>query len=181
MSANHSHEETEMRKSIISTLVSLSLAAAAAPLAFAQSTAAPSAAPQRTQPAFRMPSERVEARLAYQKTALKITDAQAAQWDAYANVVRKHAQQADQRVQQRRARMAEAKGGERKRPTAIERLERRQQVLTVAVTRSTELLTVQKPLYAALSADQQRIADEVMAPRGKRGGGHFRAARHGRA
>ena len=171
-----------MRKSIISTLVSLSLAVAAAPLAFAQSTAAPSAAPQ-AQPAFRMPSERVEARLAYQKTALKITDAQAAQWDAYANVVRKHAQQADQRVQQRRARMAEAKGGERKRPTAIERLERRQQMLTVATARSTELLTVQKPLYTALSADQQRVADEVMAPRGQRGhrGGHFRAARHGRA
>jgi protein CpxP len=172
-----------MRKSIISTLVSLSFAAAAAPLAFAQTTAAPSAAPQRAQPAFRMPSERVEARLAYQKTALKITDVQSSQWDAYANVVRKHAQQADQRVQQRRARMTETKaqGAERKRPTAIERLERRQQMLTVAAARSTELLTVQKPLYAALSADQQRIADEVMAPRGKRGGGHFRAARHGRA
>ena len=104
-----------------------------------------------------MPSERVEARLAYQKTALKITDAQAAQWDAYANVVRKHAQAADQRVQQRRARMAEAKGGERKRPTAIERLERRQQMLTVAAARSTELLTVQKPLYRRCRATSSAL------------------------
>ena len=166
-----------MRKSIISTLVSLSLAAAAAPFAFAQSSAAPSAAPQRhAQHSVRMPSERIEARLAYLKTALKITDAQAPQWDAYTNVVRKHAKQADERVAARRARMAEAKGGERKRPTAIERLERRNQFLAVAAARSNELLAVQKPLYAALSADQQRIADEVMAPRGHRG--HRGGGRH---
>ena len=170
-----------MRKSIISTLVTLSLAAAAVPLAFAQS-ATPSAAPQRPaqeQRAFPLPSERVEARLAYQKTALKITDAQAPQWNAYANVVRKHAQQADQRMQERRAHMAQ--GAERKQPTAIERLERRQQFLTIALERSSERLTVQKPLYAALSPEQQQIADEVFAPRGQRGGHHRGGGRHGRA
>jgi hypothetical protein len=170
-----------MKKSIISTLVTLSLAAAAVPLAAAQS-AAPSAAPQRSahaQHAFRMPSERAEARLAYVKTALKITDAQAPQWDAFANVVRKQAQAADQRMQARRARMAEAKDSERKRPTAIERLERRQQFLTVAAARSGELLAVQKPLYAALAPEQQRVADELFAPRGHRG--FHRGMRHGRA
>lgn len=170
-----------MKKSIVSTLVTLSLAAAAVPLAVAQS-AAPSAAPQRSahaQHAFRMPSERAEARLAYVKTALKITDAQAPQWDAFANVVRKQAQAADQRMQARRARMAEAKDGERKRPTAIERLERRQQFLTVAAARSGELLAVQKPLYAALAPEQQRVADELFAPRGHRG--FHRGMRHGRA
>jgi protein CpxP len=169
----------EMRKSIISTLVALSLAAAVVPLAVAQS-AAPSAAPQRhAQHAFRLPSERVEARLAYTKTALKITAAQAPQWDAYANVVRKHAQQADQRFQERRARMAEAKGGERKRPTAIERLERRQQFMKVALERSNERLAVQKPLYAALSPEQKQVADEMFAPRFKRG--HHRGGGRGRA
>lgn len=168
-----------MKKSVISTLVALSLAAAVVPLAVAQS-ASPSAAPQRhAQHAFRLPGERVEARLAYMKTALKITDAQAPQWDAYANVVRKHAQQADQRFQERRARMAEAKGGERKRPTAIERLERRQQFMKVALERSSERLAVQKPLYAALSPEQKQVADEVFAPRFKRG--QHRGGRHGRA
>ena len=171
-----------MRKTIIGTLVTLSLAAAV-PLAVAQS-ATPSGAPQRSahaHHAFRMPSERTEARLAYVKTALKITDAQAPQWDAYANMVRKQAQAADQRVQERRSRMEQAKaaGGERKRPTAIERLERRQQFLTNAAARSGELLTVQKPLYAALSPDQQRVADDLFAPRGHRG--FHRGMRHGRA
>jgi hypothetical protein len=170
-----------MRKTIIGTLATLSLAAAV-PLAVAQS-ATPSAAPQRAhaQHAFRMPSERSEARLAYVKTALKITDAQASQWDAYANVVRKQAQFADQRMQEHRARIEQAKaaGGERKRPTAIERLERRQQFLTTAAARSGELLAVQKPLYAALSPEQQRVADELFAPRGHRGS--HRGMRHGRA
>ena len=170
-----------MRKTIIGTLVTLSLAAAV-PLAVAQS-ATPSAAPlaAHAQHAFRMPSERSEARLAYVKTALKITDAQASQWDAYANVVRKQAQFADQRMQEHRARIEQAKaaGGERKRPTAIERLERRQQFLTTAAARSGELLAVQKPLYAALSPEQQRVADELFAPRGHRGS--HRGMRHGRA
>lgn len=169
-----------MRKPIISTLVTLSLAAAAVPLAMAQS-ADPSAGPQRpaqAQPAFRLPSERVEARLAYTKTALKITDAQAPQWKTYANVVRKQAKQADQRMQERQARMI--LGGERKSATAIERLERRQQFLTAALARSNELLTVQKPLYAALSTDQKQVADEVFAPRSHRGH-HRGGGRHGRA
>lgn len=172
-----------MRKSIVSTLATLSLAAAVVPLAVAQS-AAPSAGPQHrahAQHAFRMPSERIEARLAYVKTALKITDAQAPQWDAYASVVRKQAQASDQRMQEHRARMEQAKaaGGERKRPTAIERLERRQQFFTTAAARSGELLAVQKPLYAALSPEQQQVADEVFAPRGHRG--FHRGMRHGRA
>src|SRR4051794_870953 len=46
---------------------------------------------------FTMPSERVEARLAYARTALKITDSQQSQWDNFANVLRKHARAMDQR------------------------------------------------------------------------------------
>jgi hypothetical protein len=39
---------------------------------------------------------------------------------------------------------------------------------------------VEKPLYAALSPKQQRIADEVLAPRGRGGhGGHGRFHRTG--
>ena len=38
---------------------------------------------------FSKPSERIEARLAYQKTALKITDAQTSVWNTYADFSRK--------------------------------------------------------------------------------------------
>lgn len=128
--------------------------------------------------AFSLPGERVEARLAYIKTALKITDAQQTQWDNFAGVMRKQAKDADARIQERRAKMAA--NTERKRPTAIERLERQQAFMATASARIGERLTVQKPLYAALSPEQQQIADKVLAgPGGKRG--HGRHGGHGRA
>src|SRR5688500_1070021 len=61
----------------------------------------PRAAPERR--AFRSASERIEARLAYIRTALKITDAQNAQWESFANVLRKHAKGRDQRMERFRA------------------------------------------------------------------------------
>ena len=57
-------------------------------------------------------------------------------------------------------------------PTAIERLERRQARLAAAAARLNETLLAAKPLYAALSPEQHKIADEVLAPqrRGMRHG-----------
>jgi len=128
--------------------------------------------------AFSLPGERVEARLAYIKTALKITDAQQTQWDNFAGVMRKQAKDADARIQERRAKMVAHT--ERKRPTAIERLERQQAFMATASARIGERLAVQKPLYAALSPEQQQIADKVLVgPGGKRG--HSRHGGHGRA
>jgi protein CpxP len=173
-----------MNKLIMSALVAAGFAAAV-PLAMAQSA---SPAPGVTQgqhaqrghhgqQAFRLPGERVEARLAYLKTALKITDAQQAQWDAYAGVMRKQAKDADARIKVRQEKMAATT--ERKRPTAIEQLERRQERMATASTRLGERLAVQKPLYAALSPEQQQIADQVFAARSGRHGG--RHGGHGRA
>lgn len=175
-----------MNKLILTTLVSASLAAAAAPLAYAQSASPAPEGPRAEryahrgphgERAFRLPSERMEARLAYLKTALKITDAQQAQWDAFADALRKQAREADQRIQSHRAQMAE--GRRDAAPTAIERLERRQARLAAASARLSETLVAAKPLYAALSPEQQKIADELLAPRGHRAlrhrGGHPRA------
>ena len=161
-----------MKKTILSTLVSAALVAAAATPAFAQSGGPRGEGPQARQHAqrqhegqraFRLPSERVEARIAYLKTALKITDAQQAQFDAFAATLRKHAQDADQRIQAARSEHAAREKGAR--PTAIERMERGQQRLAAAQTRQAETLAVAKPLYAALSPEQQKVADELLTPR----------------
>lgn len=175
-----------MNKLIMSTLIVAGFAAAV-PLTMAQTASpAPGAAQgqhaQRShhgKQAFRLPGERVEARLAYIRAALKITDAQQAQWDAFAGVMRKQAKEADTRIQSHREKMAA--NTERKRPTAIERLERRQAFMATASARIGERLTVQKPLYAALSPEQQQVADKVFAGRGRGGkhGGH--GGMHGRA
>lgn len=162
-----------MKKLIATSLVAAGLASAF-PAVFAQ-TQDPAAAPggpsmtnRHHERAFK-PSDRVEARLAYIRTALKITTAQQPQWDAYANVQRKRAAAMEQRTQERRAQM-EKGPTERQRPTAIERHEHQRARLTLVSQHLDELLAVEKPLYAALSPEQQRIADEVLAPRGR--GGH---------
>lgn len=151
---------------------------AAAPAAEASGT--PRAAPERR--AFRNPSERLEARLAYVRTALKITDAQQAQWDSFANVLRKHARDMDQRVQKFRAARADgaktAQRPDRRNVTAIERLERTQQRMAERSARLTEVISAAKPLYATLSPDQKQVADEMIARRGQGGrGGHHRGHR----
>jgi len=160
---------------------------AAAPAA--DTAAAPRAAPERR--AFRSPSERVEARLAYIRTALKITDAQQPQWEGFANVLRKHARVMDERMTKRRAAMDErmkqrqaqgpqqdAQRPQRPNVSAIERLERTQQRMAERSTRLNEVITAAKPLYASLSAEQKQVADDLLARQG-RGGHHHRHGRGG--
>jgi len=184
-----------MRKTILSTLVSAALVALAAAPALAQTGGPGSGGPvlsavegpqarhfaqrhHEGQRAVRLPSERVEARIAYLKTALKITDAQQVQWNSFADTLRKHARDADQRVQAMRTEGADRreKGA---RPTAIKRMERGQQRLAAAYTRQSEMLAAAKPLYEALSAEQQKIADDLLTPRrqgmSRHGGGRPRA------
>ena len=156
----------------------------------AQTTAAPppagaSAPGQKMERrAFSRPTERVEARLAYIKTALKINERQQLVWDAYAGEMRKNAQEMEKRFESMRSAMRGAGPGGTGRgpaggppdghggsqPNANERLERMQSFHADAVVRLNRQLEVQKPLYAALSPEQQKIADEVLAPPG--GPGH---------
>jgi len=93
-----------MNKLILTSLVSAGLVAAIPPAI----TQAPNTegGPQAGQyahrqaherRAFRSPVDRAEARLAYLKTALKITEAQETQWNAFADVRRKQARETAQR------------------------------------------------------------------------------------
>jgi hypothetical protein len=179
-------------KSMLLTAAVAAAFASLAPIAMAQSgdagvlaqtpqqRAQEGSAAQRQTPArrFRMPSERVEARLAYVRTALKITDAQQPQWENFANVLRKQAQAMDQRFQERHARFEAARGarGEgsqgARRPdgrnvTAIDRLERTQQRMAERSARLNEVIIAAKPLYAALSPEQKQMADGMLAHQGR--------------
>ena len=149
----------------------------------AQTGATPAAQPEAQQGprhhdgkrASTKPSERTEARLARLHTALKITDAQQAQWNAFAETLRNQARAADQRMQEFRAQRDQ--NSTRENPNAIARLELEQQRHAAAATRINERLAVQRPLYAALSIEQKVIADELLAPRrhhGSRGGARHR-------
>ena len=64
--------------------------------------------------------------------------------------------------------------GDRDKPTtAIDRMERRSQMMKQGAEASQKLLDAAKPLYAQLSDEQKQTADELMS----RGGGR-RMMRH---
>lgn len=153
------------------------LAAAAA----GETAATPRATPERR--AFRGAGERVEARLAYIKTALKITDAQNAQWEGFANVLRKQARERDQRMASFRAKREQGAQGmqraERPHLSAIDRMEFMQKRMTERSARLSEVITAAKPLYASLSPEQKQVADEMLTRQG-RGGHHRGGPRHHR-
>ena len=116
----------------------------------------------------RMPSDMIEARLAYAKTALKITDAETKQWNAVADVLRKQAKEKDAEFATMRAN--HEKGDQ---VSVIDRLELRQKMMTTHAASLSELIAAAKPLYASLSDEQKKTADELLQPRwGGHGGMH---------
>ena len=156
-----------------------------APVVVAAAPATDAAGTPRTaaqKRAFQSAGERVEARLAYIRTALKITDAQQAQWEGFANVLRKHARDRDQRMEQFRAQRAQAPQGAERRErvsfSAIDRMEFMQKRMTERSARLSEVIAAAKPLYAALSAEQKQVADSLIARQGR--GGHGQRHRHHR-
>jgi hypothetical protein len=167
-----------MKKLALSALLLTGIAggvAALSPSVYGQ-TQAPAAAPEvRRERPTHLPGERIDARLAYMKTALKITPAQEQQWSAVEAVVRKQTAAMDAQIQQRRAQPRDANA---LRPDAIARLEQRQQMMSRAAAGLDELLTAAKPLYASFNADQKKVADEMLN-RGRFGGGAMRGHQRG--
>ena len=167
-----------MNRLLIAALFTTSLASSI-PMAVAQTTTPQTKAPQagaaeqgrHAKRPFQLPSERVEARLAYLQTALKITDKQKPQWENFASTMRKQARESDKRVQERRTRMAEH--SKRQQLGAIERLERRQQMMAARAQRLNELIAIGKPLYAAFTPEQKQLADGLLTS-GQGRGGHNR-------
>jgi len=104
-----------------------------------------------------LPSELVEPRLAFLKTALKITDAQSKPWNAFADVMRKQAKEKDAMVTALRA-YKDAN------LTMIDRMEQRQKMLSTAAANLSDLIAVAQPLYASFSDEQKRLANEFLTP-----------------
>jgi hypothetical protein len=158
-----------MTKVLSTMLLSAGLALAAAPAAAQEAapTKDPKAAQQSQRQARALPSERVEARITKLKSALKITPEQEPQWAAFADTLRKQARAGDDRVKQFRARAD--KGAKPAPVSAIQRLEQRQAFMKEASVRMDELLATARPLYAALSPEQQKIADDLVSRRGPGG------------
>lgn len=102
------------------------------------------------------PFRRVEGQLAYFRAELRITDAQAQAWNAFADTVRAQAERLRQATQQ-------AMTGATEPGPAPQQMERRIALLSAHLEAMRAVAAAATPFYAALSEEQRRIADELMA------------------
>lgn len=111
---------------------------------------------QRMAAAAMQPFRRIEGQLAYFRAELRITDAQAPQWNAFADAVRAQSERL------RAATQSAMSGGPGPLP-APQQMERRMALLTAHLEAMRAVSAAAGPLYAALSEEQRRAADELMA------------------
>ena len=101
-----------------------------------------------------MMAKYIEGRLAFLKTELKITDAQLPLWNAFAQAMRDDAST----MQAMPHPMMEMN----KAATLPDKLAARQTILTARLEAVRKLKAAADPLYAALTADQKKTADDIM-------------------
>ena len=126
---------------------------------------APYAAPDRSGDprGYDRRGDRLERRLDFLRSELRITQTQQRLWDAFASAVKQEADQARMRdFRPRDEFRGRSDNGRAAPPSVVERLERRQQALTDREERVDHLLAALRPLYAALNDDQKRAANELM-------------------
>jgi len=102
----------------------------------------------------------VEGRLAFLKTELKITDAQLPLWNAVADAIRANGKSVSEM-------MSGGMMGSSQTATLPEKLALHEKMMTAHLEALRRLKMVVDPLYAALSPEQKKTADElVMGPMG---------------
>jgi len=106
-------------------------------------------------PGRMMPFAHIEGQIAFYKAELKITDAQLAQWNAFAEALR-----AGAKAMQAAHAQATQGGGE---ASAVAQMDRRIQMLSAALDAMKQADAAAKPLYEVLSEEQKKAADELMA------------------
>ena len=105
--------------------------------------------------------DRVEGRIAFLRTELKITDAQATAWNAFAEALRTNAKKLGE---VRTSMMAQPTAGQRQAPTMVDRLELQERWLVARLDGTRTIKVAFTNLSAALSDDQKKTANELLAP-----------------
>ena len=103
--------------------------------------------------------EHLEGRLAVLHTEIKITDAQNKLWNDFAAALRADAKHLDEVSD-----VLEAEHAKTPRPTVAQQLDQQERWYAARLEGIRAKKTAFAPLYAALSADQKKTADELVAP-----------------
>jgi len=105
-------------------------------------------------------ADHIEGKIAFLKTELKITDAQMPQWDAFADALRANAR----RISGMQATMMQ--GGmmdQGNAPlSAPDRLDRMEKSMTAMLEGLKEMKAALAPLYAVLTEEQKKAADQLI-------------------
>jgi protein CpxP len=99
------------------------------------------------------PTERVEQRISQLHAQLRITPAQQAQWDQFAQVMRENARNMEQRLEQRVSSFTSL--------NAADNLQSYAQVSELHAQDVKKLADAFQPVYAAMSDEQKKNADTV--------------------
>ncbi len=107
--------------------------------------------------------DRVEGRLAFIKTELKITEAQTPAWNHLAEAIRTAAKNHNTRMRAVLSRQESAK-------TLPDRLDAHEQLLSARLDETKQIKGSLNALYAVLSDEQKKEADDVVLPMTGMGG-----------
>jgi len=111
-----------------------------------------------------MPHRHIEGRLAFLKTELKITPAQEPQWTKFADAVRATMKSASEGMRPMMPMMGGGgmmQGG-RQQQTALEIFNRDEKALTIRLEAVRAVKGAFEPLYAVLSDEQKKTANELL-------------------
>ncbi len=112
------------------------------------------------------PSQHIEGRLAFLKTELKITEAQAAPWNAYADAVRANAKRMGELMDQMMSNGMMMQGQPGMMMSLPDRLNWAEQHMAAHMEMLAAIKEPTLQLYGALSDDQKRLADQLIGPMG---------------
>ena len=100
-------------------------------------------------------TERIEGRIAFLRAELQITSAQSKVWDDFADALRSNAKQLKKANMPT---MADATA-----PQLLTQLDTQEQMLSARLEGVRAMKTALEPLYKALSVEQRKTADELLA------------------
>ena len=105
-------------------------------------------------------AEHVEGRIAFLKTELKITEAQMSQWNAFSDALRENARRMREMLS---TMMQDGKAGQDSASlNAPDRLDRMEKMMTSMLEAIKATRAALSPLYAVLTDEQKKVADQLI-------------------
>jgi len=105
--------------------------------------------------------DRIEGRIAFLRAELNITEAQASAWNSFADAMRTNAKKL---AEVRASMMSQSDAGQQQALTMAERLDQQERWLVARLEGTRALKSAVTNLYGALSEDQKKTANELLAP-----------------